>query len=444
VPSFWMPYAHLPDRVASDVMIIEDDGVITEVITGANRIAADLTFDGIGLPGFANAHSHAFHRALRGRTHADGGTFWTWRQQMYVVAGRLHPDSYFALARAVYAEMVLAGMTVVGEFHYLHHDRDGRPYADPNAMSEAIVAAAQEAGIRLTLLDVCYLSGGLSSDGHRPLDPVQRRFDDGGVEAWAERVGTFAAAHADSTVIRISGAAHSVRALPAGDLDRLATARPAGPLHVHLSEQPAENAAVQDFYGCTPTELLDRCGLLGAQTTAVHATHLTDGDISLLGGTGTGVCFCPTTERDLADGIGPARALVDAGSPLSLGSDQHALIDMFSELRGLEMHERLSTHQRGRFTPAELITAATGAGHDALGWSGGGRLQVGSPADLVIVDPMSVRTAGSAPEQVHYAATAADVTDVIIGGRRVVTDRQHRLGPVGSMITQSLTDLEGR
>ncbi len=361
--------------------------------------------DGVALPGFANTHSHAFHRALRGRTHADGGTFWTWRQQMYALASRLDPDRYFALARAVYAEMVLAGMTVVGEFHYLHHDHRGRPYADPHAMSEALVAAAAEAGIRLTLLDVCYLAGGLTANGHQDLDPVQQRFSDGSVEAWAERIGAFAAAHPGSDTVRIGAAAHSVRAVPSEDLARLATLRPTGPLHVHLSEQPAENAAVQAFHGCTPAELLHRHGLLGPTTTAVHATHLTATDIALLGDTGTGVCICPTTERDLADGIGPARALHDAGSPVSLGSDQHAVIDMFEELRGLELHERLTTRQRGRFSPAELITAAASTGHTALGWSGGGRLAVGAPADLVIIDPSSVRTAGSRPAQIHYSAT---------------------------------------
>jgi formiminoglutamate deiminase len=440
--SYWVTTAQLTDGVADRVRITEEAGMITAVSTGVDPEPADTVLDGVALPGFANTHSHAFHRALRGRTHGDGGTFWTWRQQMYALAARLDPDSYFALARAVYAEMVLAGMTVVGEFHYLHHDPRGRRYADPNAMSDALVAAAAEAGIRLTLLDVCYLSGGLTETGHQALDPVQQRFSDGSVEDWAARVGTFADAYAGSTDVRVAAAAHSVRAVPADDLARLATRRPDGPLHLHLSEQIGENAATQAFYGCTPTELLHRHGLLGPTTTAVHATHLTDRDVALLGVTGTGACFCPTTERDLADGIGPARALIEAGSPVSLGSDQHAVIDMFEELRGLEMHERLTTHHRGRFAPAELITAAAPAGHTALGWDGGGRLAVGAPADLVAIDPSSVRTAGSRPGQIHYSATATDVRDVIIAGRRVVTDGTHRLGAVDELLRSSLTDLE--
>lgn len=440
---YWAPYAQLPTTVASNVLINVDGAMITAVRAGADRGDADVAFDGLVYPGFANAHSHAFHRALRGRTHGEGGTFWTWRQQMYAMASRLDPDSYFRLARAVYAEMVLAGMTAVGEFHYLHHDHDGGPYAEPNAISAALVAAARDAGIRLTLLDVCYLHGGLTADGPRPLDPVQRRFADASVDAWAERVADFAARHATDRV-RIGAAAHSVRALTPAELERLATVRPAGPVHVHLSEQPAENEAVQDCYGCTPTELLDRAGLLGPDLTAVHATHLTAADIALLGGTGSGTCLCPTTEQDLADGIGPARALADAGSPLSLGSDQHVVVDMFSEIRGLEMHERLSTHQRGRFSPTELITTATAGGYDSLGWGGGGRLAVGAPADLVVVDRSSVRTAGALPGQLHYAAAAADVTDVIIAGDHVVRDRIHRLGEVGSMITEIMTELEKR
>ena len=258
--------------------------------------------------------------------------------------------------------MTLAGMTAVGEFHYLHHDKEGRRYADPNAMGTALIEAAREAGIRITLLDACYLSGGLDATGHQPLDAVQQRFSDGSIAAWAERV----AALRDSTTARLGSALHSVRAVPEPALESLNHLVRPRPLHVHLSEQPAENQAVQAFYGCTPAELLARHDLLGPETTVVHATHLTGTDVTLLGESRTAACFCPTTERDLADGIGPARALAQAGSPLCLGSDQHAVIDMFSEIRGLEGHERLLSHERGRFTPgswspprAPRVTAAS-------------------------------------------------------------------------------------
>jgi formiminoglutamate deiminase len=363
------------------------------------------------LPGLANTHSHAFHRVLRGRTHGGRGSFWTWREQMYEVAGRLDPDTYHALARAVYGEMVLAGITCVGEFHYLHHGPDGTPYADPNAMGHALIAAARDAGIRLTLLDTLYLTSGV--DG-RPLDGVQRRFGDGDAERWAARVADVRAGpHA-----RVGAAAHSVRAVPA---DQLKTLAGAPVLHVHLSEQRAENDQCRAVYGCTPTELLRRHGLLGPGTTAVHATHLTGEDIAALGG--TGVCFCPTTERDLADGIGPARALADAGARISLGSDSHAVIDLLAEARALEMDERLATERRGHFTAADLLAAATG--HACLGWDDAGRIAAGQRADLVAVALDTVRTAGARPEQAVFAATAADVTDVVVDGRRVVTGGRH-------------------
>jgi formiminoglutamate deiminase len=355
---------------------------------------------------------------------------------MYAVASRLDPDCYLDLARATFVEMALAGMTAVGEFHYLHHDRQGRRYTDPNAMGLALIEAAREAGIRITLLDACYLSGGLDAAGHQPLDPVQERFSDGSIEAWAERV----TALRNSPTARIGSAVHSVRAVPEPALARMNELLPPRPLHVHLSEQPAENHAVQAFYGCTPAELLARHDLLGPETTAVHATHLTGSDLAMLGESRTAVCFCPTTERDLADGIGPARALAWAGSPLCLGSDQHAVIDMFSEIRGLEAHERLLSHERGRFTPGELITAASAAGYRSLGWDGG-RIAAGALGDFVVVAADSVRTTGSRPDQVIYSAAASDVRRVVVGGETVVDGGEHRLGPVAPLLAKSLARL---
>jgi cytosine/adenosine deaminase-related metal-dependent hydrolase len=186
----------------------------------------------------------------------------------------------------------------------------------------------------------------------------------------------------------------------------------------------------------TPTALLAAEGVLGPATTAVHATHLTGGDIAALGSSGTGACFCPTTERDLADGIGPARALYDAGVPLSLGSDQHAVIDLLEEARALELHERLDTNERGRFTPPQLYAALTA--HAALGRPDAGKLTVGAPADLVAVRTDSPRTAGAAPEQILFAATAADVDTVIVDGNVVVTGGRHRLGSVGLLLTDAI------
>jgi cytosine/adenosine deaminase-related metal-dependent hydrolase len=452
VTRFWAAHALLPDGPARDVTFTVDEGRFTAVTPGTAPDDA-TRLPGVVLPGFADAHSHAFHRALRGRTHDRGGTFWSWRERMYAVAARLDPDSYLALARAAFAERALAGITAVGEFHYLHHATGGRRYADPNAMGHALAQAAADAGIRLTLLDACYLSADV--DG-RAVEGVQRRFSDGTADAWAERV----AALRDAPGLRIGVAAHSVRAVPRAALHVVAevaeavgksaaVASPGAdpgpvpdggrPLHVHLSEQPAENAACLAAHGLTPTGLLAAEGLLGPATTAVHATHLTGADVALLGRTGTTACLCPTTERDLADGLGPARALRDAGCPLALGGDQHAVTDPFEEARGLEMHERLASGERGRFTPGELLDAA--CGHTAVGWPDAGHLEPGARADLVAVRLDTPRTAGADPAQVLLAATAADVDTVVVDGRVVVSGGRHVLGDVGALLQAAITPL---
>jgi formiminoglutamate deiminase len=414
----WLPGRPEPD---ADVLIEVTDGRFTRVVPGSPAPPDARRLPGVTLPGLANVHSHAFHRALRGRTQGGRGDFWSWRERMYAVADRLDPQRYLALATAVYAEMALAGVTCVGEFHYLHHRPDGGRYDDPNAMGAALVEAAAAAGIRITLLDTCYLTA--SVDG-QPLTGPQRRFGDGDAAGWAERVSAFAPA---GRHVRVGAAIHSVRAVPADQIPTVAAwaTRRGVPLHVHLSEQPAENAACREHHGRTPTALLADAGALGPATTAVHATHLTAADRTVLGDTGTGVCLCPTTERDLADGIGPGRALADAGCPVSLGSDSHAVVDLFEEVRALELDERLASHVRGHFTAAELLGAATAAGHAALGWSDAGTIAVGARADLVTVRRDSPRTAGVPPAGILYAATAADVTDVLVDGRVVVRDGRH-------------------
>jgi formiminoglutamate deiminase len=436
--TYWAAHAQLGEGLASRVRFSVVDGRFASIVSEVDPEPTDERLAGVVLPGLANVHSHAFHRVLRGRTHSDGGTFWTWRQSMYAVAQRLDPDRYLALARAVYAEMALAGWTVVGEFHYLHHGPGGRSYADLNAMGRAVLQAAAEAGLKITLLDTCYLAGGLTGDGHLDLDAIQQRFSDGNVDAWADRVR-----HLDRSVgpqVKIGAAIHSVRAVPAPDLARVAELSAGRPLHLHLSEQPAENAAVRAHYGCSPTELAAGSGVLGPRTTAVHATHLSDTDIAQLGATATTAGFCPTTERDLADGIGPARRLVDAGSPLSLGSDSHAVLDPFEELRGLEMHERLVSGRRGRFTPGQLIEAASSAGYRSLGWEGG-RISEGAPADFVVVRSDSIRTTGCSPDQIVFAATATDVDRVVVDGRTIVADGVSQLGPVQPLLAAALEEL---
>ncbi|MEU6605129.1 formimidoylglutamate deiminase [Streptomyces shenzhenensis] len=426
--TYWLEHAWLGAHVEPGVAVDVRDGRITAVRTGtpAPPPGAEI-LRGLTLPGLANAHSHAFHRALRGTVQVGSGTFWTWREVMYSFADRLTPDSYRALARAVYAEMALAGITAVGEFHYVHHAPGGTPYADPNAMGEALIDAAAEAGVRITLLDTCYLSAGFGS----PPDTHQRRFSDGTAEAWAARCSVLK----ERDHARIGAAVHSVRAVPAGQLATVArwAQERRAPLHVHLSEQTAENDACLEAHGCTPTRLLADHGVLGPRTTGVHNTHVTADDIALLGGSGTGTCMCPTTERDLADGIGPAVALQRAGSPLSLGSDSHAVIDLFEEARAMELNERLRTRARGHWTAAALLRAATADGHAALGWDEAGTIAAGALADLTTIALDSVRTAGPLPrlgaETAVFAASAADVRHTVVAGRHVVRDGAHTLVP---------------
>ncbi len=422
--TYWCEHALVADQVEARVRLTVVDGRFSLIESGVDAGPHDERLKGFVLPGFANAHSHAFHRALRSRTQAGSGSFWTWREQMYRAATNLDPDSYHRLARATFAEMVCAGVTTVGEFHYLHHQPDGTAYRDPNAMGEAVLAAAADAGIRITLLDTVYLHGGLSARGHAPLDRFQQRFADASADAWIGRVGDLAI----SGSARLGAALHSVRAVDRDSAARVATwaGEKGCPLHVHLSEQVAENEQCLDHHGLTPTAVLAESGALNDSTTAIHATHLTDADIAALADSGATVALCPTTERDLADGIGPAAALSQAGVALALGSDSHAVIDMFEEARALELDERLGSGVRGSFSASELVLAATETGHSALGWTDGGRIRRGARADLVAVRLDSVRTAGSpADSVVMFAAGAEDVTDVFIDGTRVVGDGVH-------------------
>ncbi|GGU27930.1 formimidoylglutamate deiminase [Nocardioides albus] len=417
-------------RELADVVIEVTDGRITAITPGGSAENADLRL-GTVLAGSGNAHSHAFHRALRGRTHDQGGDFWRWREQMYAVADRLTPDSYERLAEAVFAEMLVTGWTTVAEFHYIHHRPDGTPYEDPNAFGTALTRAANAVGIRLTLLDTLYLS----SAAGKPLLPEQSRFGDGTAEAWLERWQRLHQTHA------VGAAIHSIRAVSPDDIALVAERVPAEvPLHVHVSEQPAENEQSLAAYGRTPVQVLADAGALSPRTWLIHATHLTDADIALIADGGAGVVMCPTTEADLGDGIGPARELADAEVRIALGSDQNAVIDPWLEVRGLEAGERLRSRQRGRFSPADLESARTSSGYAASGLPGG--LRIGACADLVELDPGSVRTAGAALDQLALAATASDVRRVVVGGRVVAEDGRLADGrDPAAMFTQALKEL---
>ncbi len=434
--------AWLPGHGVCRDVLIEAHGDRFTSVTPAAPAASPVPpgaerLRGLTLPGFANAHSHAFHRALRGTTQAGRGTFWTWRERMYEAAARLDPDGYLTLARAVYAEMALAGISCVGEFHYVHHQPDGKPYADPNAMGRALVQAAAEAGLRITLLDTCYLTGGLDKSGALPLAGPQVRFGDGDGSGWAERAEAFGQDEHGmiSPYARVGAAIHSVRAVPPEHMHPVVAwaSRHGAPLHIHMSEQRAENETCRAVYGVSPARLLYDEDVLGPRTTVVHATHVGSADLELLGGSQVFACLCPTTERDLGDGLAPARPLAAAGCQLTLGSDSHAVIDILEEARGVEYAERLARRSRGHFTAETLLAAATSAGHTSLGWPDAGEIAPGARADLVTVSLDSLRTAGApdgvALETAVFAASAADIRTVVIGGRDVVRDGVHLLVP---------------
>jgi formiminoglutamate deiminase len=437
----WCELAWLGGERAEPGVLIElEDERIASVSTGVASPPPQATsLPGLTIPGLANAHSHAFQRALRGRTQAGPGDFWTWRRRMYEVAEMIDLDLYRALARATFGEMALAGITAVGEFHYLHHGPGGARYEDPNALGKIVIDAAADAGIRITLLDTCYLHGGIG----REAEGVQLRFSDGSAEAWAERVDGLEPADG----ARIGAAIHSVRTVDPEPMAQVASyaAERSWPLHAHVSEQPAENEDCVSAYGKSPAGVLAEAGAVSQRFTAVHATHLTDTDIALLGGEGCGVCLCPTTERDLADGVGPAQRLADAGARLSLGTDSHALIDVFEEARAVELDERLESGVRGSHSAAELLRAATAQGCAAIGWPEAGRIEPGALADLVTVGLDTVRLAGTsadhAVESLVFAAGAADVHDVIVGGRFVVRDGAHLGFDVPSELGEAIARL---
>jgi formiminoglutamate deiminase len=404
----WLGGAHVESGVVID---IDGDQIASVTAHVATCPGGSERRPGVTIPGFVNAHSHVFHRALRARTQGGKGSFWTWRDQMYELAALLDPDTLHALARATYGEMSLAGITTVEEFHYVHHDTGGHHYDDPNAMSHAVISAARDVGLRIVLVDACYLEGGIG----RSLEGVQLRFGDGSVHAWADRVDALDA----GGDVQVAAAIHSARAVSPTDMKEIArwAHERSAPLHAHVSEQRAENRACIDAYGATPTQLLQDAGAFGADFTAVHAIHLDGSDVALLGS--ARVCLCPTTERDLADGIAPSGQLRDAGARLAVGSDSNAVVDMFEEARGIELDTRLATGERGIHPAVELLGAATG----------GATLEAGAKADLVTIGVSSPRLAGAPAEALldalTFAATADDVTAVMVAGKEVVRDGAH-------------------
>ena len=391
---------------AENVLIEVDAGRITSIEEGTPLPPGAVSLNGWTIPGLANVHSHAFQRLLRGEIESGGGDFWEWRAQMYRFT-EWDPADYFKHARYVFREMLEAGITAVGEFHYLH--------SHGNQLGEALIRAAREEGIRITLIDACYLRGGL--DG-RPLEAEQLTFSDGDADRWARRMDNLN----DAPGVRIAAGIHSVRAVDAESMRIVATyARERRmPLHLHLAEQLSEVEECLAIEGCSPTELLEREGILGPDLTAVHAIHVNERDIALLGENQVSICACPTTERDLGDRVGSLLALSDAGCALSAGSDSNAVIDILEEARALELDERRATGQRVLHQPEDLLRAATADGMRALGWDAG-ELRPGMLADFITLDQPRSLWRELNPSYLVYGFSGRDVTNVVVGGETLIT-----------------------
>jgi formiminoglutamate deiminase len=393
-------------RPAANVLIEVEAGRITNIIEGVTAPANAVALSGWTVPGMANAHSHAFQRLLRGEVESGGGDFWEWRERMYGIAD-WDPADYFNHARALFREMLEAGITAVGEFHYLH--------GHGNDLGLALIAAARQEGIRITLIDACYLRGGL--DG-RALDDRQMSFSDGDADRWARRVDDLK----DADGVRIGAAIHSVRAVDSESMRIVATyAREREmPLHIHLAEQPAEVDECMAIEGCTPAELLEREGILGPDLTAVHAIHVNGNDVALLGASGVSICACSTTERDLGDRVGPLHELARAGCTVCVGSDCNAVVDPVEEARGLELDQRRATGRRVLHQPADLLAAATSHGMRALGWDAG-ELAAGKLADFVTFDAPQIARRELSAAYLVFGLGARDVVNVVVGGETVVS-----------------------
>ncbi|MBA2681437.1 MAG: formimidoylglutamate deiminase [Ktedonobacteraceae bacterium] len=423
-------YIYTPHGIQSAPLLsISDDGYITAITERSSQSVppADSLLslpDTLLLPGFVNAHSHIFQRALRGHTHrplSSQDTFWSWRSAMYAAAQRLTPDALYEMALPAYREMLAAGYTTVGEFHYVHHQPNGQPYAHSNAMAEAVLNAGHDASIRVVLLMSAYAQGGIN----QPLEEGQRRFGDASVEAYLARVDA----------LRISGAPvglapHSVRAVPESWFRPIAAYSRAHslPLHVHADEQRAEIEQCQAAYGCTPIELLERYEALSPLTTVIHATHATEHELDLLNRYQCTVCVCPTTEGDLGDGIAPYKELVDARIPLAIGSDSNTRFDPFEELRWAEYSARMRYEQRRILLSNPLASPGPFLLDMGTQWSARsltlqtGSIAPGMSADLIAIDLNHPSLQGWSPDDLldtlFFGSSAAAIKQIWVQGNK--------------------------
>ncbi len=385
----------------------------------------------IVLPGIASAHSHAFQRALRGRTQrsksaAGAASFWSWRGLMYSIATRVSPEDLHAISRYAFVELATAGITCVGEFHYVHHDASGAPYTERTLLSDTVIRAARDAGLRIALLRVVYLRAGFG----RALEDAQRRFVDPSIDQALTDVESLRARYASDPSVRIGLAPHSVRAVDRASLTAAATfANERGlPLHMHVSEQRREIRECLAEHGVRPVALLADVGALSDRFSAVHATHLDAQEAKLLGASRSFACVCRTTERDLGDGAPDLGALAAAGARFTTGTDSHASVDPFEEARAMELDERTRSEAREVAIDADgIVRSLTHDAHASLGFDLDALddevlLDARDPAIDTLVersDPAAVMDA------IAWQASARAVRRVTVAGRTIVLDGRH-------------------
>jgi len=424
--------------IAGGELLVSREGLILEADENLDPAGVKIVeLPGKALiPGFVNAHSHTFQRLIRGKAESrfvSGRDFWSWRGTMYFAASRLTPQQVYDVARMAFLEMVLAGTTTVGEFHYLHNAADGSAYDDPNLLSKQVIAAAESVGIRIVLLRTAYLRAGFEL----PPEPGQKRFYESS-KAFLENMAALVKdASSDGSRVRFGVAPHSIRAVPLHELHEIAEWTRANqlPLHMHVAEQLAENEACVREYGATPVELLAREKILGTDFTAVHGVHVTSEEIAMLARAGTTICSCPTTERNLGDGFVKVDEMLAAGIRVALGSDSQAQIDPLEDARQLEYHLRLLQQKRavldqvgGKTLAAHLFDSTTVHGAQSLGVPAGD-LKPGRFADFVTVDLNDSSIAGNSAEDLlltlGFSLSRSAIRDVVVQGQFILRDQQH-------------------
>lgn len=418
----------------------DETGNITDAVDGNARASVSLTKRAL-LPGLVNGHSHAFQRVIRGRTEhrtqnvAD--SFWTWREMMYSAATRLTPEDVYDASRMAFLEMALSGITAVGEFHYLHHAPDGKPYDDPNLLAKEVIRAARDVGLRITLLRVAYARSGFEVEPNLQ----QSRFIESDPEIYLKNLDQLRSdCKSIGEDVSVGIAPHSVRAVPLPYLKQVSgyASEHNLPVHMHVAEQPAEVSACVEEYGRSPVALLATEGILSERFTAVHAIHVTPKAAHSFSDSGAMVCACPTTERNLGDGVIPADLFFEDGVRISLGSDSHAQIDLLEDARELEYHLRLQKLERAVLShdedystsslAARLFECATVNGAQSIGLRTG-VLETGHPADFFTIDLDDPSIAGAGEDDllaaIVFGLSKTAIRDVVVGGKQIVTDGRH-------------------